>query len=66
MAVQMVRRGYVPEIFFDCCKVAELPSTRRQWKKWQKGKGKACLYKAEIETRRNAENKSRNASNLGV
>jgi hypothetical protein len=27
--------------FFDMCEKAEIPPTKRQWKKWQKNKGLA-------------------------
>lgn len=34
--------------FHECCKEAEVPATRRQWKKWQKKMGKAySLFKSK-------------------
>lgn len=38
--------------FRECCELAEIPATNRQWKKWQKGQGIARMNLAvhrEIE-----------------
>ena len=34
-------------IFQKACELAGIPVTRRQARKWLRGKGKACLYKQE-------------------
>lgn len=46
MSVKMYGGGV--NLFEAGCKLAQLPPTKRQFKKWQKGKGKAFAESREL------------------
>ncbi|MBC8435235.1 hypothetical protein H8D91_01910 [archaeon] len=47
MAIKMAEGVNVT--FKKACELAEIPATRRQWKKWQKGKGLARKFESLVK-----------------